>query len=410
MWKLAKDLDFPIKQNGHLVVATSESELPTLTRLLEQGIKNGVPGVRIIYREELLRKEPNLTDSAVAALFSPKGGIICPFNLAIATAENASANGAEFRFNVEVLDILKTPNGYLLKTDKGDEETKAVVNAAGVYADKFHNAVSGQKIHITARRGEYLLFDKTCGDLFSCSVFPVPSKMGKGILTAPTVHGNLYVGPSAENVEDKESVLTTAEILKDLVEKAKTNHLCKYPLPLNKIITAFSGLRAQEDGDDFIIGEVPDAKFFFDAAGIKSPGLAAAPAIGEALSKEISEKLSLVKKENFISTRKGVTRFESLSKEDKEKIIKENPAYGNIVCRCETITEGEIIDAINRPLGAKSLDAVKRRTRAGMGRCQAGFCSPKTTAILARELGVEPTEITKKGGASQILIGRNKAI
>ena len=403
MWELAKDLDFPIKQNGHLVVATEESEIPELERLLEQGLTNGVPGVRIIGRYELFRLEPNLTNRALAALYSPKGGIVCPFNLTIALAENACVNGVDFQFETEVLEIQKIPDGYLLKTNKGDVKTKAVVNAAGVYADKFHNSVSSQKIHITARRGEYILFDKTCGHIFNCSVFPVPGKMGKGILTAPTVHGNLYVGPSAENSPDKENVKTTAEILNDLTKKAKANHLCKYPLPLNKIITAFSGLRAQEAGDDFVIGEAPGAELFFDAAGIKSPGLAAAPAIGETLSREIAEKLSLAKKINFISTRAGITRFDSLSSIEKEKIVKQNPAYGNIVCRCETVTEAEIIAAINRPLGARSLDAVKRRTRAGMGRCQAGFCTPKTAAILARELGIALTDVTKKGGASKIL-------
>lgn len=410
MWERAKELDFPVKQNGALVVCTDPEDRGKLDVLLAQAEDNGVPGVRILERDEVLAMEPNLTDRTVAALYAPTGGIICPFNLAIAMGENANVNGVSFRFETEALSIQPIDGGYRIETNNGPIDTKAIVNAAGVYADRFHNMVSTKKIHITARKGEYLLFDKALGDVFKASVFPLPGKMGKGILTAPTIHGNLYVGPTANDVEDKEDLCTTASILDNLVEKAETAHLCKLDLPLNKIITSFAGLRAHEDNHEFIVEEVPDAPYFFDAAGIESPGLTSSPAIGVMLAELISKRMFLEEKENFIPTRRGVTHFNQLTKEEQIEKIKENPAFGQIICRCEMVTEGEIMEAINRPLGARSMDSIKRRTRAGMGRCQAGFCTPKTMEILSRETGIPMTKITKKGGQSTLLVGKNKEL
>ncbi|SDX68618.1 NAD(P)/FAD-dependent oxidoreductase [Eubacterium barkeri] len=410
MWERAKELDFPVKQNGALVVCTDPEDRDKLDVLLAQAEDNGVPGVRILERDEVLAMEPNLTDRTVAALYAPTGGIICPFNLAIAMGENANVNGVSFRFETEALSIQSIDGGYRIETNKGPIDTKAIVNAAGVYADRFHNMVSSKKIHITARKGEYLLFDKALGDVFKASVFPLPGKMGKGILTAPTIHGNLYVGPTADDVEDKEDLCTTAAILDHLVEKAETAHLCKLDLPLNKIITSFAGLRAHEDNHEFIVEEVSDSPYFFDAAGIESPGLTSSPAIGVMLAEMISKRMSLDEKKNFSPTRRGVTHFNQLTREEQIEKIKENPAFGQIICRCEMVTEGEIMEAINRPLGARSMDSIKRRTRAGMGRCQAGFCTPKTMEILARETGIPMTEITKKGGQSTLLVGKNKEL
>lgn len=408
LWKLAEDLDFPVKKNGALVVCTLEDERYKLDELLSQSQKNGVPGVRILEKDEVLAMEPNLTEKTVAALYAPTGGVICPFNLAIAMGENANTNGVKFQFETEVIEIIKESNAYLIKTNQGDFKTRCVVNAAGVYADLFHNMVSENKIHITARKGEYLLFDKELGSVFTTSVFPLPGKMGKGVLTAPTIHGNLYVGPSANDVEDKESLNTTAEVLDDLIEKAMANHLMRKPLPMNKIITSFSGLRAHEDRHDFIVEEVPDAPNFFDAAGIESPGLTSAPAIGVRIAKLISEKFNLSEKKNFISKRMGIPHLESMTLDEQQALIKKDPSFGHILCRCEMITEGAVISAINRPIGARSLDAVKRRTRAGMGRCQGGFCTPRIMEILSKELQIEMTEITKKGGSSKMLFGKNK--
>lgn len=408
LYRLAEELDFPIKKNGSLIVCTIESERGKLDTLLEQAHENGVPGARIVEKEELLQMEPNLTPHAVAALYVPTGGIICPFNLAIAMGENAAVNGVEFKFETEVENIVKKDGYYEVVTNNGVLETKAVVNAAGVYADKMHNMVSEKKMKIVARKGEYLLMDKELGDYFHATIFPLPGPMGKGVLTAPTIHGNMFVGPSATDIEDKEGVNTTQDIINDLVDKASASHLTKDRLPMNKVITSFAGLRAHEENHEFIVEEVADAPGFFDAAGIESPGLTSSPAIAEMIVGLIQDKYHFAEKDNFVAKRKGITHMEDLTLEEKNALIKEKPEYGSIVCRCEMVTEGEIMDAINRPLGAKSLDGIKRRTRQGMGRCQAGFCTPRTMEILSRELGIPMTEITKKGEGSNMLVGKIK--
>lgn len=405
MEELSEELDFPFKRTGSLVVCRDEESIPALQKLYEKGMSNGVKGLKILTKEEVRELEPNISDEVCAALYAPTAGIVCPFGLNIALAENAYANGVEFRFDTEVQEIHKEDTGYEIHTDKGVFHTRCVVNAAGVYADKFHNMVSEEKIHITPRRGDYCLFDKTAGSHVSRTIFSLPTKYGKGVLVTPTVHGNLLVGPTAIDIEDKEGTNTTREGLDEVLEKAGQS---VKNLPVRQIITSFAGLRAHEDGSEFIIGEPKDAEGFIDCAGIESPGLTSCPAIGEMTAAIIRDKLNLQEKENFISKRKGILNPNSLSKEEHAELIRKNPEYGNIICRCEMITEGEIIDAIRRPLGAKSLDGVKRRTRAGMGRCQSGFCSPRTMEILARELGVSMSDITKSGGESKLVVGTNK--
>lgn len=405
MDQLSKDLDFPFRRNGSMVVCIDKSEIGGLQELLERGEKNGVKGLRILSKEEAHEMEPNLGDSVEGALFAPTGGIVCPFNLTIALAENAKMNGVDFAFDTEVKDIQKKDGHYVLKTNKGEIETKYVVNAAGVYADVFHNMVSNTKIHITPRRGDYCLLDRSVGGHVDKTIFQQPSKMGKGVLVTPTVHGNLLVGPTAIDIEDKEGTATTKEGLDFL--SAKANVTVKN-LPLRQVITSFAGLRAHEDGHEFIIGEVEDAKQFIDCAGIESPGLSSAPAIGVMVADLLKEKMGLKEKKDWNPKRKGLLNPSQLSLEERNKLIKENPAYGNIVCRCETVTEGEIIEALHRPIPARSLDGVKRRTRAGMGRCQSGFCSPRTMEIIERELKISQEEITKSGGESRIVLGRTK--
>lgn len=405
MEQLSKDLDFSFRRNGSLVLCLHEEELPNLQALYERGVRNGVKELRILNKEELKAMEPNISDKAVAALFAPTGGIVCPFGLNIALAENANENGVEFKFNTEVSQIKKTEEGFELTTNNGVLKTRFVVNAAGVYADKFHNMMSGEKIHITPRRGDYCLMDKTAGNLVDKTIFTLPGKFGKGILVSPTIHGNLLLGPTAVDLDDKEATNTTQDGLNEVVMKAQDS---VKNIPMRQVITSFAGLRAHEDHHEFIIKELEDCKGFIDCAGIESPGLSSSPAIGKMVAEILKEKADLKEKENFIATRKGILDPKKLSKEEHSKLIKENPAYGNIICRCETISEGEILDAIHRPLGAKSLDGVKRRTRAGMGRCQAGFCSPRTMDILSRELGVSMFEITKSGGDSKIVVGTNK--
>ncbi len=405
MGELAKELDFHFERNGSLVVCLNEEDRPGLEALLDRGVKNGVKELRIIEREELAALEPNISEEAVAALYAPTGGIVCPFGLNIALAENAAVNGVEFQFDTEVTGFERLEEGWLVKTTAGDFKTRYVVNAAGIYADTFHNMVSEKKIHITPRRGDYCLLDRSTGGFVSRTIFQLPNKFGKGVLVTPTVHGNTLVGPTAIDIEDKEGVNTTQEGIDALIGKACTT---VKNLPIRQVITSFAGLRAHEDGHEFIIQEVEDAKGFIDCAGIESPGLTSAPAIGKMVADMVAGLTGAAKKEDFIAARKGILDPKSLNKEDYAALIKEKPEYGNIICRCEMITEGEIMDAIHRSLGAKSLDGVKRRTRAGMGRCQSGFCMPKTMEILARELKVEMSEITKSGGDSKVIVGINK--
>lgn len=405
MEQLSKELDFPFRRIGSLVVCGSEEELPRLQELYERGIANGVKNLRIIDQKELKEIEPNISDDAYAALHASTAGIVCPFEMNIAMAENANMNGVEFRFDTEVTGFERKMGYWQICTDKGVFRTKYIVNAAGVYADKLHNMVSEKKLHITARRGEYCLLDKSAGMHVKRTIFSLPDALGKGILVTPTVHGNLLLGPTATDIENKEGVNTTRDGLLQIAERAGKN---VKNIPMRQVITSFAGLRAHEDGNDFVIGEVEDAEGFIDCAGIESPGLTASPAIGEMIAMMLKEKLNLQKKENFIAERKGILTPKTLSIEEKNKLIRQKPEYGNIICRCEMITEGEIMDAIHRPLGAKSLDGVKRRTRAGMGRCQAGFCSPRTMEILARELEIPLEKVTKSGGGSRIITDTDK--
>ena len=407
MEQLSKDLDFPFTRNGSLVVCTKEQSPADLQDLLAKGKANGVPDLTILDKDELIAMEPNLSDDVVCALFAPTGAIVCPFHLTMALAENAYTNGIEFKLNTSVTQICPLSEGYSITTNHGTIDAKVVINAAGVYADELNNMVSSNKLHITARKGEYQLLDKSAGTHVSHTIFQLPGKMGKGVLVTPTVHGNLLVGPTAVNIENKEGTNTTAEGMSYL--SATAAHSVKN-LPMRQVITSFAGLRAHETRDDFIIEEAADAKGFINAAGIESPGLSSAPAIGVMVAGLVRDILSPAEKKNFVATRKGILRPEELSMEARNALIKEQPVYGNIICRCEMITEGEILDAIHRPLGARSLDGVKRRTRAGMGRCQAGFCSPRTMEILEREVPMSMFDITKSGEGSQIVCGYNKEI
>ena len=404
---LAKELGFAYKNNGSLVLALSEEDIPKLEALKENGIKNGVEGLEIVDRERLKELEPSVGHVPVAALYAPTAGIICPFGATIAFAENACTNGVEFRFNTEVKGLTPAAdeNGepcWVVQTADGAVRTRTVINAAGLYADILHNMVSEHKIHIIPRKGDYLLLDRKTGGYVQHTVFQVPGKYGKGVLVSPTVHGNTIVGPTAEDIDDKEGVDTTSEGFIDLMEKAG---LAFDDLPLRDVITSFAGLRAHEERHDFILGEVADAPGFFDCAGIESPGLTAAPAIGQEIAREVAEKLQLAGNPDFDGHREGIIDPGTLSLEELGALLKDKPEYGRIVCRCEQISEGEIIDAIRRPLGAKSLDGVKRRVRAGMGRCQAGFCSPRIMDILAEEWGVDVADITKTGGHSEVIVG-----
>lgn len=403
--QLARDLDFQYVNNGSLVLCMHEEDLPALHELYNRGRTNGVSALRLLTREEVLALEPNVQENVVAGMQAATGGIVCPFGMNIAFAENAAENGVEFRFNTCVTGFERTREGWDVKTNQGTLSTRIVINAAGVYADELHNWVSTRKLHITPRRGDYYLLDRTTGGYVSHTLFQLPSKYGKGVLVAPTVHGNTIVGPTAIDIDDRDGVNTTAAGLEDVMRKAS---VIVKDTPLRQVITSFAGLRAHEDGHEFVIGEVEDAPGFIDCAGIESPGLSSSPAIGKMVAEIVRDKLLLPRKANYKSTRKGILNPAKLSFEEHQALIRENSAYGNIICRCESISEGEILDAIHRPLGARSLDGVKRRVRAGMGRCQGGFCAPRVMEILSRELGIPMEEITKSGGNSRMIVGTNK--
>lgn len=398
--ELSKTLDFHFRQNGSMVLCFDKEDMPRLEELYERGVKNGVAELRMISGDEAREIEPALSEKVVAALLAPTAGIVCPFGMTIAFAENAAENGAEFRFLTEVTNIRKTKGGYSIETDRGTFKSKYIVNAAGVFADRHHNMVCDEKINITPRKGEYVLFDREVGNLVSHTIFQLPGKQGKGVLVAPTLHGNLLAGPNAVDIDDKCDTSTSADGTGDVKERA----LVSVPsLPYGSVITGFSGLRAHEDGDDFIIGEARGADGFFDAAGIESPGLTAAPAIGEYLAGLIAKKSGAAVKDDFVAERRAIVEVAKLPPEERSKLIAKNPAYGRIVCRCEAISEGEIVDAIRRRPGAVSLDGVKRRVRQGMGRCQAGFCTPAAMEIISRELGIPMTEVAKnRPGSEQI--------
>ena len=402
--QLHEELDVPVQWNTSLVVSFSEEGHASLEKLLDQGRQNGVRGeLRIIDEAELRQREPNVGSEAKEALLVGAGGIVCPYELTVAYAENAAMNGAEFLRNAKVTNLKMLENGnWKVVSTVGTFETRAVVNAAGVYSDVFNNMVSEQKVHIRPRRGEYYIVDKKYRDVFHAAMFQLPTKMGKGILVAPTVDGTVLIGPTAEDIDDNEDKRTTAfGLAKTLREAARTwEHI-----PTRGFITTFAGLRATGDTGDFILGEAEDAPLFFNCCAIESPGLSSAPAIAKWTAEQITDRLGLEPNPDFNPIRKAIPKFREMNAAEREAAIKANPDFGKVVCRCETVTEAEIREAIRRPVGALDIDGIKRRTRAGMGRCQAGFCTPRTVEILAEELGVSPLEVTKFGGDSKLLQG-----
>ena len=393
---LSKELDIPYRRCGSLVLCFDEADRPKLTELLERGAENGVEGLRIVERDELRDMEPNISPDAVAALFAPTGAIICPFELTAAMAENAVRNGAEFFFDRPVTGFAKEGDLWRVITPAGEYLCRQVINAAGVYGAELHNLVSENKLRMLPRRGEYMLLDRKAGALAQRTLFQLPGKMGKGVLVTPTVHGNILIGPTADDVDDPEATETTDQGQQKILETARRS---VRTLPRNQAITNFSGLRAHLDRaehDFYIRRELPG---FYDVIGIESPGLTSAPAIGEYVASDCARLLGAGRRSDYRPGRDRVVRVKELSFDERAALVAAEPAYGQIICRCEGVTEGEILDAIRRRPGARSLDGVKRRVRAGMGRCQGGFCTPRVLELLSRELGVPMTSLTKNGGA-----------
>lgn len=405
MPQLCADLAVPYRNNGSLVLAFSEEEMEHVHTLYERGQKNGVPRLSVIDKAAVKAMEPHVSDEVVGALLSETAGIVCPYELTIAATEVAVTNGVEFLRNCAVESIQDNNDGFVLSTTCGEIEASYVINAAGVHADDVARMIGDDSITIIARKGEYYLLDKSYGYIADHTLFQCPTKMGKGVLVTPTVDGNLLIGPSALDVEDKDDVDTTAEGLSFILEKAKKT---VPELNTRGAITSFAGMRAHPVTDDFIIGFSEKNDRFLNVAGIESPGLSAAPAIAEMVRDLLTEKAALSEKAQYKTKRTPPVRFRHMSKAEREALIAKNKAYGRVICRCETITEGEILDAIHAPAGARDVDGVKRRTRAGMGRCQGGFCGSKVLEILARELNVPMNDITKFGGASKILFDKTK--
>ncbi len=406
MPETCEKLHVPYVNNGSLVVAFSDDEMKHLEVLLERGKTNGVPEISILSKEELLKKEPNLSPESFGALYAPTAGIVCPYELTIAAAECAVSNGVEFIRNCEVKAVETTDDCLVLDTTQGKIEAKYVINAAGVFSDDLARMAGDDTISITARKGEYFLLDRAVGNTVSHTIFQCPSKMGKGILVSPTVDGNLLVGPTAEDIDDKTNVATSNSGLNDVRKYAVKS---VPSVNTRNAITSFTGLRAHAAAHEFLIGVSEKNSRLINAAGIESPGLSSAPAIAKYIGEIVKSVFGeLEEKADYDDTREAPVRFRHMSDEERAELIKKNSAYGRIICRCETITEGEIIDAIKAPAGARDVDGVKRRTRAGMGRCQGGFCGSKVVEILARELGCEINEITKFGGNSNILFEKTK--
>ena len=413
--KLCADLKIPFKRIGSLVIGFSEEDYRKLKELKENGEKNGIKNLEIIRGLKLFELEPNLNPQAKYALYAPSAGIVSPYGFTIALADNAVTNGVKVLLETEAKDIrIKERQVCGLVTNRGLIETRTIINAAGLHADEIART-AGDDFKINPLKGEYQLFDKQWGNLVNHVLFPVPTKLSKGILVAPTLHNNLLIGPNSCRVKEKDDPATTKEGIKEVYQGARK--LIPH-LPHQDLVTSFAGLRADIEGrDDFLIEASKKVKGFINVAGIESPGLSSAPAIAEMVcgilieaAKEISPRLELNYQDNFIETLPGQPRFaDFLNKtEEWQKIVEKDADYGEIICRCEKVSKREVLRAIYQPVPARSLDAIKRRTRAGMGRCQGGFCSPRILKILSEELKISPLRITKKGPGSEILKTKTK--
>lgn len=401
--EICRKLDVPCKEIGSLTVAFSKPELETIRELYERGVINGVPGLEIIDQKALREKEPHIAPEALGALWAPTAAILSPWELCLAMAQTAVRNGAELHLDSEVKAIRKRGESFVVETSSERYEARNVVNAAGVYCDRVHSMIAEPTYTIQPHSGEYFLLDKCESAKANTVIFQCPSAETKGILVAPTVHGNLIVGPDNAPVKAGE-LGVGAQRLQSI---RKTAQKSVPDINFGENIRNFAGLRAVTDVDDFIIGET-EVHGFFDIAGIKSPGLSAAAAIGVYMKNMLAASgVPMQRKKSFVDER-HVLRFNELSIAEKQELVKKNPLYGRVICRCETVTEGEIVDCIHAPIPPCSIDGVKRRVGAGMGRCQGGFCSPRVLEILSRELGKDPMEIEKDKKGTYILTGRTK--
>ncbi len=399
--EICAELDVPRRENGALVLGFDAADRAHLEGLLERGRRNGITDLRIVEQAELRGLEPGVSPEAKAALYAPTSAIVDPWELTLAMTENAIANGARLELGARV-SAIRHAGGFTVETADGRSfSCRSIVNAAGVEAGQVHRLIGGGDWGSRPTRGEYYLLDKSAGSAVRHTLFQCPTAAGKGVLVSPTVHGNLIVGPNAELLDDGHAVETTAAGLAEVAAAARRSLPA---LPLHENIRNFAGIRAACDTDDFIIAASPLDPAFVNLAGIKSPGLSAAPAIAE-LALELLQRAGIqsAARPDAVRTRKRV-RFRDLDLRERNRLIAADPAWGRIVCRCETITEAEIVAAIHGPVPATSLDAVKRHAGPGMGRCQGGFCGPRVQALLARELGRDYDEICQHEPGSHIVL------
>ena len=403
---VCKELGVKYKNNGSLVIGFNEEDRQALEALLVRGNKNGVEGLCILEKDELHALEPNLSPDVLCALYAPTGAIVCPYELTIASIGNAMDNGANLELDFAVNKIQDLGSHYEISSDKGTVSARYVINAAGVFSDEIAKMAGDDSFTIQPRRGEYVLLDKECGSLVKNTIFRTPGKMGKGILVSPTVDGNLITGPTGVDIEDKLDKSTTAEGLSFVMQQSNENTT---GIPFGKSITSFCGLRAVGSVGDFIINN--PLPRFVNVAGIESPGLSSAPAIAEMVVELLDKAgLALEKKADFNPIREATHAFREGTIEEKNEMIKKDPTYGHIICRCEGVSEGEILAAIRQNPRPRDLDGVKRRTRAQMGRCQGGFCSPYIVELLAQEMNIPYEEVTKCGGKSLINVQKTKEV
>ncbi len=414
--KLCSNLKVPFERKGSLVVGFNRQDRKHLQQKKREGENRGIKGLKVLNEKELREKEPKIHPGAEFALYAETAGVVSPYKLTIALAENAALNGAEIKLNTRVIDIETSKNCISrVETNKGWIDCSVVINAAGLYADEIAEMV-GEYYEITPRKGEYHLYDKEFGNLVNHVIFPMPDEKSKGILVTPTVAGNLLLGPNSQEVEDKNDVAVSAEGLEEVRAGGKK----LFPdLPQNGVIASFAGLRATLPGEDFKIEPLEDVIGFIDVAGIQSPGLSCAPAIAwmvrdivEDISCDIKSEIKLKEKTEFTPELDKLPHLQDFEncREKWQNYFEENKDYGKIVCRCEHVTKGEIIDALNRPFVSPTLNGIKRRTRAGGGRCQGGFCGPRVAEIIAEEQNISPLEVTKSGPGSEILAARVKDI
>lgn len=410
MESVCRDLDVLYFKCGSLLVASGEQEDKVVQDLYERGSQNGVKGLEVLSGDEARLHEPALTSAITSALYAPSAGIVNPWELCIGMSEVFVRCGGRVMLNSEVASIERSDEGFLVRTSSGDYLAKRVISAAGLYSDIVHKMVAEEDFSILPSRGEYYLLDKSQGSAINGVIFGCPTPETKGVLIARTVHGNLIVGPSSESISDRDDTATTAAKMTEI--KSRSSELIP-SIRFRDNIRNYSGIRANPSTKEFILREIPSVPGFFEAAGIKSPGLAASIAIGRYMTGLLKNSgLVLCEKQSVRDhpdlLKRRVVRFSRMSPEAKKALVASDSRYGRIVCRCETVTEGEVLDAIHSPIPARTIDAVKRRTAAGLGRCQGGFCGPRIATLLASELDMIPTEILQDKQGSYIFTGPTK--